>query len=263
MLNQQGDVIAIVDSSGNVAVQYRYNAWGSQINYTKTGTSGDKLYQYNALKYRGYYYDTDLGLYYLESRYYDPEICRLVNADDIEVLSVEQGNMLQDNLYAYCLNNPVKHIDEDGNFAISTFLGAMAGGAIGGTIVSTISYVVTSSLNGEDVTLKGVWNAALTGFATGAIGGAIGMISANSLLLENGLKLVSSLAVGVGMAIKSGSENKNWRYGIRTGLYTFMATMGGGSMIPGTGAGFWNTAFANYAISLSVGTVMEVISIAD
>ncbi len=114
VLNQQGDVIAIVDSSGNVAVQYRYNAWGSQTSQTLSGTSGSKLYQYNALKYRGYYYDAETGFYYVSSRYYDPEIGRFISADG-EISGVG-GDIRGYNLYAYCMNNPVNMSDPTGNW---------------------------------------------------------------------------------------------------------------------------------------------------
>ena len=81
VLNLQGDVIAIIDQNGAAAVQYKYDAWGKQVSYTTSGSYGSKLYGYNALKYRGYYYDADLGLYYLNSRYYDAEIGRFISAD--------------------------------------------------------------------------------------------------------------------------------------------------------------------------------------
>ena len=70
VLNLQGDVIAIIDSDGAVAVEYEYDAWGKELSYTTSGSCGSKLYSYNALKYRGYYYDAETGFYYVSSRYY-------------------------------------------------------------------------------------------------------------------------------------------------------------------------------------------------
>ena len=92
---------------------------------------GSKLYQYNALKYRGYYFDEESGFYYLQSRYYDPEIGRFINADSTDVLGV-QGDFADLNLYVYCNNNPVNLIDVNGCFGITFSTVAL-------TIVLTIS----------------------------------------------------------------------------------------------------------------------------
>lgn len=78
-LNLQGDVVAILDSSGMAVVQYTYTAWGSYL--TCTGEMATSLGYYNPLRYRGYVYDAELGLYYLQSRYYNPGLCRF-NAPD-------------------------------------------------------------------------------------------------------------------------------------------------------------------------------------
>ena len=71
VLNQQGDVIGIIDAQGNVLVRYYYNAWGLEVAEWTGGRSAEHpLRQYNALKYRGYYYDVESGFYYVSSRYY-------------------------------------------------------------------------------------------------------------------------------------------------------------------------------------------------
>ena len=77
--NLQGDVVAILDAAGNTVVQYSYDAWGKILD--TTGSMADTLGVDNPLRYRGYVYDTETELYYLQSRYYDPEICRFINAD--------------------------------------------------------------------------------------------------------------------------------------------------------------------------------------
>ena len=97
-----------------MAVTYEYDAWGRQIGYTTSGDYGSILYSYNRLKYRGYYYDSDLGLYYLNTRFYDPAIGRFINADTIELVLVSQSTLSDKNLYAYCDNNPVMRRDESG-----------------------------------------------------------------------------------------------------------------------------------------------------
>ena len=103
--NLQGDVIGIVDSAGASVAAYRYDAWGQILDASGTMAS------VNPIRYRGYYYDSESGLYYLQSRYYDPEICRFINADGLA--STGQG-ILGCNMFAYCNNNPISSADADG-----------------------------------------------------------------------------------------------------------------------------------------------------
>ena len=80
VLNAQGDVAAILNSSGKLAASYDYDAWG---NCTVYDSSDAAIGDLNPLRYRGYYYDAETGFYYLQSRYYDPAICRFINADGL------------------------------------------------------------------------------------------------------------------------------------------------------------------------------------
>ena len=80
--NLQGDIIGILDSDGTEVVNYVYDAWG-QVSLGGTPWNWVALGELNPFRYRGYYYDTESGLYYLNSRYYDPEISRFLNADAI------------------------------------------------------------------------------------------------------------------------------------------------------------------------------------
>ena len=84
----------------------------------------------NPLRYRGYYYDRETRLYYLQSRYYDFANCRFINADG--QLSVVDFSAV--NLFAYCGNNPVNYIDPSGHvfMLITAAIGAVVGGVIGG-----------------------------------------------------------------------------------------------------------------------------------
>ena len=108
-LNLQGDVVAILNSSGNTVVTYTYDAWG----YERAcgGSLKDTLGVHNPLRYRGYVYDPEFKLYYLESRYYNPGIGRF-NAPDA-FASTGQG-LLGNNMFAYCNNNPVVFADYTG-----------------------------------------------------------------------------------------------------------------------------------------------------
>ena len=109
--NLQGDITGIYNPIGNLAVEYTYDAWGKLIDTTGflSGTVGE----YNSLRYRGYYYDSDTGLYYLNSRYYDPETGRYINADGYN--STGQG-IAGYNMFAYCGYNPINRNDPNGQF---------------------------------------------------------------------------------------------------------------------------------------------------
>ena len=107
--NSQGDVIGIVDKNGAIVVSYSYDAWGKLLNVS--GSQADTLGQDNPYRYRGYRYDGETGLYYLENRYYNPEWCRFINEDAF--FSTGLG-LLASNMFVYCLNNPVTFEDNTG-----------------------------------------------------------------------------------------------------------------------------------------------------
>ena len=105
--NLQGDVVKILNTSGAVVASYFYDAWGK---VTASGSIG----QLNPIRYRGYYYDTDTGFYYLQSRYYDPAVKRFISADGYINAN---GDLLGYNMYAYCRNNPANSVDAIGTEA--------------------------------------------------------------------------------------------------------------------------------------------------
>ena len=108
--NLQGDVVALLDASGSTVASYAYDPYGKIL--SAEGTMAET----NPLRYRGYYYDTESGLYYLQSRYYDPATCRFVNADYASIVGVSLGKANWDkNLFAYCDNDPVNRKDDEGN----------------------------------------------------------------------------------------------------------------------------------------------------
>ena len=117
VLNAQGDVIALLNANGALVASYNYGAWGNYSVHDKDGkknTSTSFIGHINPLRYRGYYYDRETRLYYLQSRYYDFSNCRFINAD--AYATTNAGSFLSCNMFAYCGNNPVNRADQSGTF---------------------------------------------------------------------------------------------------------------------------------------------------
>ena len=108
--NIQGDIIALLDDTGDDVVTYTYDTWGKLVDMDYD-TGYDTLGADNPFRYRGYYYDDETGLYYLNQRYYNPEWGRFINADDY---TGQRSALLAHNLFAYCRNNPVVKLDSSG-----------------------------------------------------------------------------------------------------------------------------------------------------
>ena len=134
--NAQGDVTGLVNASGTQVVSYTYDPWGAPM--STGGTMAATLGAVNPLRYRGYVYDTETGLYYLSSRYYNPVWGRFINADTAAVVAASPDKANWDkSLFAYCDNDPVNRKDDGGEF-----WHIIAAGAINGAI-SAINNAVT------------------------------------------------------------------------------------------------------------------------
>ncbi len=112
LTNLQGDVTGLANASGATVVSYTYDSWGKLI--STTGSLATTLGVKNPYRYRGYRYDTETGLYYLQSRYYNPEIGRFINADDSNILLGLKSDIRGGNLFSYSGNNPVNNSDPSG-----------------------------------------------------------------------------------------------------------------------------------------------------
>ena len=170
--DSQANIVALLDNSGATVVKYKYDAWGKCKVLNVSGvevTDDTHIGVLNPLRYRSYYFDTETGLYFLKTRYYDPEIGRFMTIDDISYIDPESINGL--NLYSYCGDNPIKYSDPNGTsilLAIGILIGSLivAGGIIGG---------VSAGLSGGSVgdVFAGIGKGMLIG---GFVGAAISLI---------------------------------------------------------------------------------------
>ena len=161
--NWRGDITSIYDGDGNMVAKYEYDDWGNVLTVTDANnseiTDPAHIANLNPFRYRSYYYDSESGLYYLMSRYYDPVTHRFVNADGY----LQAGEDILDvNMFAYCGNNPVCRIDSKGNswwgIALACFATVavcavavvaapvIATAAVGVGIAATASSVITASV---------------------------------------------------------------------------------------------------------------------
>ena len=147
--NAQNDVIAIVNSNNETVATYRYNSWGKLISCEDTSENQEVSFL-NPYTYRSYFYDSDTEMYFLKSRYYNPELHRFISADS--VLDNRSTNTL--NQFAYCANNPIINVDNNGEF----FVGALVGGIIGGACGA-----LNAAISGKSIK---------AGLITGAVVGA-------------------------------------------------------------------------------------------
>ena len=173
--NMQGDVVRILNASGAEVVSYAYDAWGKVLSVS--GSLSSTVGAANPFRYRGYYYDTETGWYYLNSRYYDPNVGRFLSPDNANLLLASPRALTDKNLYAYCDNNPVMRTDDNGDFW-HIAVGGLLGGFIGG-----IAQVASNIIEGENA-FDGVGAAFISGAASGALAstgvGIVGSIVGNA-----------------------------------------------------------------------------------
>lgn len=115
--NLNGDIVAITDANGNLVAKYTYDVWGNVLDiepFEKDNEEQLNVARLNPFRYRGYYYDNESGLYYCNSRYYSPELCRFITPLDYS--SIDSSNKYTLNRYAYCYNSPIVHKSYENSF---------------------------------------------------------------------------------------------------------------------------------------------------
>ena len=192
--------ISKVMYKGKIIGEYLYDAWGNcKIKEISVANERDRfVLNYNPFRYKSYYCDLESGLYYCNSRYYDPELCTWLSPDSVEYLNPESVNGL--NLYIYCGYNPINYCDPNGHIMISTliFLGLIAVGAIVGGIVAGVNSYNNGNTGWELV--GDIFGGAIIG---GIIGGVIGYFAAPGIAAM--LSSTGTFGAGLAFAGISGS----------------------------------------------------------
>ena len=254
--NLQGDVTHILDSAGDVVVEYVYDAWGNHDVYDGAGnriaTDLEHIGNLNPIRYRGYYYDAETDLYYLQTRYYDPATCRFVNADDVTYADAETLQGL--NLYAYCGNNPVMRIDPTGHKwswkKFWNFIGAV------GTALAVVGLTVATA--GIAAAALGASAAVIGATMTGALVGGLvaGAVEIGSQLITNGYGNIDIGAVAMETFTGAAYGAISGAMGSTTSPVLRLAMRG--SLV---GLGAINTAYYSIKEGKSFGAVMADIGI--
>lgn len=249
--NLQDDIVGILDSNYNIVAKYTYDSWGNILSVTDNegnviGESADHIANINPFRYRSYYYDKETKLYYLNDRYYNPEIGRFINID-VGISNI--GEIDGYNMYVYAVNNPITYYDNDGCWpklskwlkknikkvaigvaviavcAVATVVtgGAAAGvagyiastalkTAVVGAVVGAVSGAITSTVKNRVTT--GSWegsgkaavDGATSGFASGAVTGAI------TGAISGAAKIASAASNWSAGNFNSGYDSMNYHY---------------------------------------------------
>ena len=219
--NIQGDITSIIDTEGNIICTYAYDGYGNHIVLDEKGkedTSLTSIGHLNPFRYRGYYFDEESGLYYLNSRYYDPETGRFISPDILSILDETKGQINGLNLYMYCSDSPINNYDPSGNLILSILIGAAIGFVIG---------MVYGAINAA-ATNQNVFLGAIIGGISGAILGAIAAFAAACM---------GSLFVGSILVFKTLSIGANFVIGLLSSL--------GGSFLVGSLTDFFTQMIKN------------------
>ena len=199
--NLQGDVIGIVDSTGNLVVEYSYDAWGKPISTTANSTLTTQLAELNPFRYRMYVWDEETGLYYLRSRYYSCTIDRFIDADS----QLSMNELLSLNQFMYCGNNPVNRTDDLGNKWWHWLVGA--------AVVAACAVAVVVTAGGVAAGLT-----AVASVASGSLAGSVSSTVAASALIGSAAVLTAEVidSASSSSSLDEFAERGSWGTAIKT-----------------------------------------------
>jgi len=166
--NLFNDVTHIYDLNGNLCASYLYDAWGNHIVLDASGnenTNPDFIGNLNPIRYRGYYFDKETNLYFLKSRYYDPEVGRFISPDSVDF--IDPYSFFGFNLYAYCKNNPVNYFDESGHMPMLLLFGGLLFGTIAASVFNIAKQMIQNDWDFSTLDWGSVVNSAIVGGALG------------------------------------------------------------------------------------------------
>ena len=212
--NAQGDITGLFDDKGVQVVTYTYDTWGNPVSIT--GSLASTVGIENPYRYRGYRYDAETGLFYLQSRYYSPEWGRFINVDDTNILLVSKGTLANTNLFAYCNNNPIMEIDPYGyrsSRRVNAVRGAIVSGAnaVAGAIATGARAVVNNGIVRDTVigAVAGATGGATSGVVAGLFGAPI--TAGASLPVCAGVGAVVGGTGGAAAGLVTGILNRIWK----------------------------------------------------
>nr|WP_303930284.1 RHS repeat-associated core domain-containing protein [Ruminococcus bromii] len=223
--NSRGDIVGIYNGVGELKAHYEYDAWGNVISITDNNgnaiTNPNHIGNLNPFRYRGYYQDTETGLYYLMSRYYDAVTHRFINADGY----FQSGtSILEANTFAYCGNNPTSFSDSTGTFFLESVVFGFGAGLICNVAGQLLSGVGFSNID---------WGSAVISGLTGAVLGGID-------LLGLGVMASSALKGGVsfwGSMVNSACQGEDFQFSLGKaavdGLVSFGFSVSSGGALHG------------------------------
>ena len=191
----QGNILALLDKDGQKVVKYVYDAWGHCKVCNPDGTENTDaafIGNKNPFRYRGYYFDAETGLYFLQTRYYDPDTGRFLSPDDFSYIDPDTVGGI--NLYAYCNGDPVDYSDPTGQFVL-TALAILKAVAISAAIGAAIG--LGTAMFQDYMEDKVLFNGDWTDYLGKIVGGLIAGI---------GTGLVGALGGGLGVAMAAGEQ---------------------------------------------------------
>ena len=188
-----GNIVGLVDENGNIVVEYDYSSYGKvEVKKDTVGIS-----KKDHIRYKGYIYDEETKLYYLISRYYDPEIGRFISPDSVEY--IEPSSISGLNLYVYCCNDPINMYDPSGHFVISATL--FISSIVIGSLIGGVTSFYSSIKKGDkwyEVALKTLSGAALGGMLGASMGIGAALAAGGTIAC---LSISSSIAIGMAISI--------------------------------------------------------------